>query len=52
MLILAVVLHNIPEGMAAGLVLAGAINQNIGITLAGAFALVIGIAIQNFQKEL
>ena len=50
MMVLAVTLHNIPEGMAVGVVLAGAIAQNTGITMAGAFALAIGIAIQNFPE--
>ena len=50
MMVLAVTLHNIPEGMAVGVVFAGAISQNSGITLAGAFALAIGIAIQNFPE--
>ena len=47
MMVLAVTLHNIPEGMAVGVVFAGAIAQNSGITMAGAIALAIGIAIQN-----
>ena len=50
MMVLAVTLHNIPEGMAAGVVFAGAMAQNSGITLAGALALAIGIAIQNFPE--
>lgn len=50
MLVLAVTLHNIPEGMAVGVVFAGMIAQNVEITLAGAFALSIGIAIQNFPE--
>ena len=50
MMVLAVTLHNIPEGMAVGVVFAGAISQNSGITLAGAFALAVGIAIQNFPE--
>ena len=50
MLILAVVLHNIPEGMAVGVVFIGAMNNNSAITLAGAFALAIGVAIQNFPE--
>lgn len=50
MLVLAVTLHNIPEGMAVGVVFAGAIMGNGGITLAGAAALSIGIAIQNFPE--
>ena len=50
MLVLAVVIHNIPEGMAVGIVFAGALNEGALITLAGAFALSIGIAIQNFPE--
>lgn len=50
MMVLAVTLHNIPEGMAVGIVFAGAMAQNSGITLAGALALAIGIAIQNFPE--
>lgn len=50
MLILAVTLHNIPEGMAVGVVFAGAISGNGTVTLAGAFALSVGIAIQNFPE--
>ncbi len=50
MLVLAVTLHNIPEGMAVGVLFAGVFTQNSGITLAGAIALSIGIAIQNFPE--
>ena len=50
MLVMAVTLHNIPEGMAVGVVLAGAMTQSAGITLAGALALSVGIAIQNFPE--
>lgn len=50
MMIFAVTLHNIPEGMAVGVVFAGALVQNTGITIAGAIALAIGIAIQNFPE--
>lgn len=50
MLILAVTLHNIPEGMAVGVVFAGIITGNTGIGIAGAMALAIGIAIQNFPE--
>ena len=49
-LILAVTLHNIPEGMAVGVVYAGFISHNVGISSAGALALAIGIAIQNFPE--
>ena len=50
MLVLAVTLHNIPEGMAVGVVYAGFLTGNSQITLAGALALSIGIAIQNFPE--
>ena len=50
MMIFAVTLHNIPEGMAVGVTFAGALIGNTGITMAGAFALAIGIAIQNFPE--
>lgn len=50
MMVLAVTLHNIPEGMAVGVSLAGAFMGNMGITITGAFALAIGIAIQNFPE--
>ena len=49
-LILAVTLHNIPEGMAVGVVYAGFRSGNAGITSAGALALALGIAIQNFPE--
>ena len=47
---LAVTLHNIPEGMAVGVVFAGWISGNSNITYAGAMALALGIAIQNFPE--
>jgi len=50
MMVFAVTLHNIPEGMAVGVTFAGAMLGNAGITFAGAFALSIGIAIQNFPE--
>ena len=50
MLVLAVTLHNIPEGMAVGVVFAGMLSGSTGITAAGAFSLAIGIAIQNFPE--
>lgn len=50
MLVLAVTLHNIPEGMAVGVVFAGFVSGESTITLAGALALSIGIAIQNFPE--
>ena len=49
-LILAVTLHNIPEGMAVGVVYAGFLAGETGITAAGALALALGIAIQNFPE--
>ena len=48
MMFLAVTLHNLPEGMAVGVALAGALKGNI--TMASAIALSIGIAIQNFPE--
>lgn len=50
MLLLAVTLHNIPEGMAVGVVFAGVLSGKAQITSAGALALSIGIAIQNFPE--
>ena len=50
MMVFAVVLHNIPEGMAVGVTLAGAMLGETGITMAGAIALTIGIAIQNLPE--
>ena len=50
MLVLAVTLHNIPEGMAVGVAFAGLLSQNGTITMAGALALSVGIAIQNFPE--
>ena len=50
MMTLAVTLHNIPEGMAVGVALAGAICGNSTITITAAIALSIGIAIQNFPE--
>ncbi|MCR5500176.1 MAG: ZIP family metal transporter [Acetatifactor sp.] len=49
-LVLAVTLHNLPEGMAVGIVCAGWLYGNSGITFAGALALALGIAIQNFPE--
>ncbi len=49
-LTLAVTLHNLPEGMAAGVVFAGAMTGSSTMTIAGAFALSIGLAIQNFPE--
>ena len=50
LLFLAITIHNIPEGMAVGAVFAGVLAQNTPLTMAGAFALSIGIAIQNFPE--
>lgn len=50
MMVLAVTLHNIPEGMAVGAVYAGYLAGNAKITVAAAMALSIGIAIQNFPE--
>ena len=50
MLVFAVTLHNLPEGMAVGVVFAGLLTGSAPITVAGAFALTIGIAIQNFPE--
>lgn len=50
MLVLAVTLHNIPEGMAVGVAFAGMLTGNHEITYAGALALTLGIAIQNFPE--
>ena len=50
MLVLAVTLHNIPEGMAVGVTFAGVLAENTAMTLTGAFALSVGIAIQNFPE--
>ena len=50
MLMLAVTLHNIPEGMAVGAVVAGAMTGNTGISIAAATALAVGMAIQNIPE--
>lgn len=50
MLALAVALHNLPEGMAVGAVYAGVLTHTSGVSLAGAMALSLGIAIQNFPE--
>lgn len=49
-LVFAITLHNLPEGMAVGVALAGAMMQDSHISMAGAIALSIGIAIQNFPE--
>lgn len=50
MLALAVTLHNIPEGMAVGVVFAGVLSGNHEIAMTAAYALAVGIAIQNFPE--
>jgi len=50
MMVLAVTLHNIPEGMAVGVVYAGLCTGSANITAGGAMALALGIAIQNFPE--
>ena len=50
MMVLAVTLHNIPEGMAVGVLYAGLLAENAQITAASALALSLGIAIQNFPE--
>ena len=50
MMVLAVTLHNIPEGMAVGIVYAGFISGSAEMSAGGAFALALGIAIQNFPE--
>lgn len=50
MMVFAVTIHNIPEGMAVGVVFAGALANNTMITMTGAIALAIGIAVQNFPE--
>lgn len=50
MLVLAVTLHNIPEGMAVGVVAAGALTGEVGVSLGAGLALAIGLAIQNIPE--
>ena len=50
MMVLAVTLHNIPEGMAVGTVFAAFLSSSVGISASAAMALAIGIAIQNFPE--
>ena len=50
MMLFAVTLHNIPEGMSVGVAFAGAMMKDSGITATAAMALAIGIAIQNFPE--
>ncbi len=52
LLVLAVTLHNIPEGMAVGVAFAGWMSGSGAVTLAGAVVLAVGIAIQNFPEGL
>ena len=51
MMILAVTLHNIPEGMAVGVTFAGAILGNTGITMAGAFTLAVRNCNSKFSRR-
>ena len=50
MLILAVVIHNIPEGMAVGVLYAGWLQGNVAVSFSAAVSLAVGIAIQNFPE--
>ena len=50
MLMLAVTIHNLPEGAACGAIFAGVLSGDGSVTLAGAITLSIGIAIQNFPE--
>ncbi len=50
MMLLAVTIHNIPEGMAVGVIFSAMMNGESGITLGAALALAVGIAIQNFPE--
>ncbi|MCM1089351.1 MAG: ZIP family metal transporter [Butyrivibrio sp.] len=50
MLMLAVTIHNLPEGAACGAIFAGVLNGHGTVTMAGAVTLAIGIAIQNFPE--
>ena len=50
MMVLAVALHNLPEGMAVGVVVAGWLTGNESISFAGALALSLGIALQNLPE--
>lgn len=50
MLFLAVTIHNIPEGMALGVVIAGWLSNNVTISAGSALALAVGLAIQNFPE--
>ena len=50
MMVLAVTMHNLPEGMAVGVVFAGALSGNSHISTAAAMSLAVGIAIQNFPE--
>ena len=50
MLILAVTIHNFPEGMAVGVVVAGMLQSDVGISVGAAMTLSLGIAIQNIPE--
>lgn len=49
-LALAITIHNIPEGIAVGITLAGALEESAYMSMAGALALAVGLAIQNFPE--
>lgn len=49
-LVFAITLHNLPEGMAVGVAIAGVLEQSSYMSMAGAVALSLGIAIQNFPE--
>lgn len=50
LMVLAVTVHNIPEGMAVGVAVAASLLKNSGVTYADALALAVGVAIQNFPE--
>lgn len=52
LLVLAITLHNIPEGLAIGVLFGGAVVGFDGATIGGAIALAIGIGIQNFPEGI
>ena len=51
MFLFALTLHNIPEGIAVGIVLAGVYSHDVFLSFSGATALAVGIAIQNFPES-
>lgn len=50
MMMLAVTIHNLPEGAACGAIFAGVLNGDGAVTMVGAISLAVGIAIQNFPE--